>query len=131
MVAGPHLAHGVSNDWRHCSCYCWAAEEAAPQGAAQHAEALLISEVVTRLHACMYVATTLKFRVPGLNPYHRWAIAPKYIEKFRIVLPIFKVSAPPNLRDRQSLTHTQHGGVTSPDEDTGALHSQSALPAIS
>ena len=62
---------------------------------------------------------------------HRWAIAPQNIEQFRIVLPIFKVSAPPNLRDRQSLTHTQHGGVTSPDEDTGALHSQSALPAIS
>ena len=40
---------------------------------------------------------------PMSSPSHRWAIAPKYIKQFRIVLSVFKVSAPTNLRDCSSL----------------------------
>ena len=34
---------------------------------------------------------------------HRWTIAPQYIEEFRNVRYIFKVSAPPMLRDSSAL----------------------------
>ena len=37
--------------------------------------------------------------------HDRWAIAPQYIEQFRIVLSIFKVSTPTIQRDRPTMPH--------------------------